>query len=98
VRKDLEVPEPQFLTGGPLNQRTNTAPYYGTDGIDSDLLEATRKAVRNMVAYLQRTYDLSREDAYMLCSVAADLKICEIVDAPNWLVAAFMPTSIFGSR
>ncbi len=98
VRKDLELPAPQFMTGGPLNQRTNTAPYYGTDGISPDLFQAAREAVRNMIAYLQRTYDLSRLDAYMLCSVAADLKICEIVDAPNWLVGAFLPTSIFSSR
>lgn len=95
VRKDLAVPEPQFQTAGPLIQRTNTAPYYATDGIAPDLMEAARQAVRNMIQYLQRTYDLSREDAYMLCSVAVDLKICEIVDAPNWLVSAFLPQSIF---
>ncbi len=95
VRKDLAVPEPQFQTAGPLIQRTNTAPYYATDGIAPDLMEAARQAVRNMIQHLQRTYDLSREDAYMLCSVAVDLKICEIVDAPNWLVSAFLPQSIF---
>lgn len=98
VRKDMHIPEPQFLTAGPLTPRTNTAPYYATDGIDPDLFQATRKAVRNMIAHLQRTYDLSREDAYMLCSVAADMKICEVVDAPNWLVGAFMPRSIFSSN
>jgi acetamidase/formamidase len=31
----------------------------------------------------------------MLCSVAVDLKICEIVDAPHWIVGAFLPQSIF---
>jgi acetamidase/formamidase len=35
-------------------------------------------------------------DAYMLCSVACDLKISEIVDAPNWIVTAYCPLSIFG--
>ena len=29
-------------------------------------------------------------------SVAVDLKISEIVDAPNWIVSAFLPESIFG--
>jgi acetamidase/formamidase len=38
---------------------------------------------------------LSREQAYIVCSVAADLKISEIVDAPNWIVSAFLPESIF---
>jgi acetamidase/formamidase len=97
VRKDIQIPEPQFLTGGPLIPRANTAAYYATDGIAPDLLEATRKAVRHMIAYLQRTYHLSRSDAYMLCSVAVDLKISEVVDAPNWLVSAFLPQSIFTS-
>ncbi len=95
VRKDIQVQEPQFLTAGPLAARTNTAAYYATDGIGPDLMEAARNAIRHMIDHLQRTYGLSRTDAYMLCSVAADLKICEIVDAPHWLISAFLPQSIF---
>jgi acetamidase/formamidase len=95
VRKDLSIPEPQFLTGGPLAPRTNTAPYYAVDGIAPDLLEAARKAIRHMIQHLQRSYGLSRSEAYMLCSVAVDLKISEVVDAPNWVVSAFLPQSIF---
>ncbi|MDP9311055.1 MAG: acetamidase/formamidase family protein [Chloroflexota bacterium] len=95
VRKDLHVPELQYCTAGPLTPRTNIAPYYATTGHGPDLMEAARHAVRNMIDYLEHTYGLSRADAYMLCSVAADLKINEIVDAPNWIVGAYMPTSIF---
>ncbi len=97
VRKDVHVAEPQFLTAGPLAQRTNTASYYATDGIGPDLMEAARNAVRHMIDYLQRAYGLSRADAYMLCSVAVDLKLCEVVDAPHWVVSAFLPHSIFTS-
>lgn len=97
VRKDVRVPEPQFLTAGPLAQRTNTAAYYATDGIGPDLMEAARNAIRHMIDYLQRAYHLSRADAYMLCSVAVDLKISEIVDAPHWVVSATLPLSIFDS-
>ncbi len=95
VRKDIQVAEPQFLTAGPLIQRTNTAPYYATDGIGPDMVEATRNAVRHMIDHIQRTYGLSRADAYMLCSVAVDLKLSEVVDMPHWLVSAFLPQSIF---
>lgn len=95
VHKDLQIPEPQFLTSGPLTPRTNTAPYYVTDGISPDLIEATRKAVRHMIEHLQRRCGLSQADAYMLCSVAVDLKLCEVVDMPNWTVGAFLPQSIF---
>jgi acetamidase/formamidase len=42
---------------------------------------------------------MSREEAYMLCSLAGDLQIAEAVDTPNMLVAMHMPKSIFvGSR
>lgn len=95
VRKDISVKEFQFLTPGPLSPRTNTAPYYVTTGHDPDLMEAARNAIRYMIEYLQEHRGLSRNDAYMLCSVAVDLKINEIVDAPNWIVGAYLPTSIF---
>ncbi len=95
VRKDMPVPELQYRTAGPLTPRTNTAPYYATTGCAPDVMEAARKAVRHMIAYLAHTHGLSRADAYMLCSVAVDLKINEIVDAPNWIVGAYLPTSIF---
>ena len=48
-----------------------------------------------MIAYLQRTHRLEPNEAYMLCSIAADLKINQVVDAPNWIVGAYLPTSIF---
>ncbi|GAB5588009.1 hypothetical protein Unana1_02909 [Umbelopsis nana] len=95
VHKSFKISEPQFMTSRPLAVQTNTAPYYCCTGIDSDMLEATRKAVRNMIEYLQRTKDLSRSEAYMLCSVAVDLKLCEVVDMPNFVVGAFLPMSIF---
>ena len=58
-------------------------------------MEAARKAIRHMIEHLQGMYKLSRAEAYMLCSVAVDLKISEVVDAPNWVVSAFLPQSIF---
>ena len=48
-----------------------------------------------MIEYLGREHGLSAPDAYMLCSVTCDLKISEIVDAPNWIVSAYCPLSIF---
>ena len=98
VRRDVQVDEPQFLTAGPLAARTNTAPFYATDGIGPDLMEGARSAIRHMIDHLRRRYGLSRTDAYMLCSVAVDLKICDIVDVPNWVVSAFLPQSIFAGE
>src|SRR5205085_1201571 len=53
------------------------------------------QAVRYMIEHLVEHRGLSREQAYVVCSVAVDLKISEIVDAPNWIVSAFLPESIF---
>lgn len=97
VHKDRSVAEPQFRTAGPLAQRSNIAPYHVTEGINPDIREAARQAVRHMIEYLKREYDMSAGDAYMLCSVAVDLKLCEVVDMPNYVVGAFLPMSIFSS-
>jgi acetamidase/formamidase len=48
-----------------------------------------------MIDHLVRERGFSREEAYVVCSVAVDLRISEIVDAPNWIVSAFLPDAIF---
>jgi acetamidase/formamidase len=58
-------------------------------------MEATKKSVRHMIDHLVSERDLSREEAYILSSAAVDLKISEVVDAPNWVVTAFVPESVF---
>ena len=45
--------------------------------------------------HLGEGHGLSREEAYALCSVAVDLRIHEVVDAPNWVVGAFLLDDIF---
>ncbi len=66
-----------------------------TTGIGPDLHEASRTAVRGMIDLVTKTRGLSAIDAYMLCSVAGDLRISQIVDAPNWTVSFHLPDSIF---
>ena len=57
---------------------------------------ACRNAVLNMMALLQER-GLSREQAYVLCSVAVDLRISNVVDVPNYVVSALLPEEIFQS-
>lgn len=95
VRKGVQLPSPQFMTPGPLTSKFDASGYYATTGIAPDLMEGARAAVRAMVDHLVTTYRLSRQDAYVLCSVATDLKISEIVDRPNWIVSAYLPRAIF---
>jgi formamidase len=60
-----------------------------------DLTLATRGAILEMIAYLEHTHALSREQAYVLVSVAADLRLSEVVDVPNPMVSVLLPLDIF---
>jgi len=95
LQKGRRLEEPQLRTTRPLAAATNTAPWFATTAHGPDLFAAAQHAVRHMIDHLVRGRGFSREEAYIVCSVAADLKISEIVDAPNWIVSAFMPDSIF---
>ena len=53
-------------------------------------MTATIEATRALVHEVSTRTGLSREDAYLLASVAADLKISEVVDMPNWVVSAHL--------
>jgi formamidase len=55
---------------------------------------ACRNALLNMMGLLQER-GFSREQAYVICSVAVDLRISNVVDVPNYVVSAFLPEEIF---
>ena len=64
-------------------------------GVDADVLQATRKATRSMIEWLVATKGLTRTEAYILASVAGDLKLAEVVDMPNHAVTMSMPLNVF---
>ena len=63
-------------------------------GLDPDLTEALRLAVRQAIGFLVTEKHLSREDAYMLCSTAVDFNVTQAVDGTKG-VHAMIPKSIF---
>ncbi|MWV64357.1 acetamidase [Halorubrum sp. JWXQ-INN 858] len=95
VRTDMAIDQPQFETNGPFTPTGRDERMYGTTGIADDLMEATKLATRHMIDHLHEERDLTRGEAYILCSAAMDLKVSEVVDAPNWTVSAYMPESVF---
>lgn len=95
VRSDLEIEQPELATTGPFTATGHDEPAYATTGVADDLMEATRAATRHMIDHLHEHRGLSRGEAYVLCSAAVDLKISQVVDAPNWTVTAYLPESIF---
>jgi amidase len=66
-----------------------------TTGIGPDLMAGARDAVAGMVDLIAAREGMAAVDAYMLCSVAGDLRISEIVDAPNWVMSFHMPRRVF---
>ncbi len=78
------IREPQYETDS----------YYAVTGFGSTIDIATKKAVNYMIDHLITNYDISAEDAYMLCSLVGDLKIAEVVDVPNMLVTMHFPKLI----
>jgi acetamidase/formamidase len=89
------IKAPRFVVPGPLTPRVDAGGWYGTMGIDPDLMEGARKAISAMVELIATEHGLDREDAYVLCSLAGDLKILEIVDAGVWNVGFTLPRSVF---
>ncbi len=96
LMKGANLQEMRFITP-PRKQltMTETGGYYVTTAQGPDLYKDAQQAVRYMLDYLTSEYNMTREQAYCLCGAAVDLKISQIVDAPNYMVAAFLPLSIF---
>ena len=74
--------------------RAETPTSYISMGFSPDLKEATTLAVRDMINFLVEEKHLSRDDAYMLTSVAVDVDITQLVDG-NVGVHAMCPKGIF---
>jgi acetamidase/formamidase len=87
--------EPRLRTVNPPSGSGRRGPWIATTAHGPDLFASAQQAIRYLIGLLAEERGLSREEAYIVCSVAADLKISEIVDAPNWIVSAFLPESIF---
>jgi acetamidase/formamidase len=89
--KDARLRGPRFCTPGPVSRHLDAKGYEVTTGIGPDLMSGARMAVSEMVELLASRYNYSPIDAYMLCSVCADLRISSIVDVPNWVVSFYFP-------
>lgn len=86
---------PRFRTPGPVTRHLDEKGYDATTGVGPDLFEGARAAVSGMIDLLTKRHGIAAEEAYMLCSVCADLRISEIVDQPNWIVSLYFPRIVF---
>ena len=70
----------------------------GLRNLSKDVSLAARNAVLEMIDHITTTYGLTPEQAYVVASVAVDLRIGQLVDAPNVGVTALLPLDIFSER
>jgi acetamidase/formamidase len=81
----------------PAYPRAETPTHYIAMGFDDDLSNATRKALRNMIDFLVAEKSMTRDDAYMLISVAGDVEVTELVDR-NKGVHVTLAKALFTAR
>ena len=90
LHKSGELREPAY-------PHAETPAAYIAMGFDDDLSNATRKALRNAIDVLVAEKGMTRDDAYMLLSVAGDVEVTELVDR-NKGVHVVIPKALFTAR
>ncbi len=105
----LDIPSRRFYatTGFPLTREGEVPPdmaYLASakvadlENLSKDVSLAARNALLEMIDYIVANYGLTREQAYLVSSVAVDLRIGQLVDTPNVGVTAVLPLDIFEQR
>ncbi|MEM0016566.1 MAG: acetamidase/formamidase family protein [Saccharolobus sp.] len=89
--KDANITQPLFIAKRVKELEYNE--YIAYPGIDNNLWNAAKKAIKGIISILAKY--MSPVEAYMLASVAVNLRISELVDVPNWIVTAYLPKDIF---
>ena len=102
--RDIEPTKFYQTVGIPLKDPGAELIYYKYLGgekitdlanLSESLTLAERHALLQMIDYIVDEYGLSREQAYILCSVAADLRVGQVVDVPNYIVTAVLNLDVF---
>jgi acetamidase/formamidase len=76
--------------------RAETESHYITTGIDPVLDNAAKQALREMIGLIQEKTNLSKEDAYMLCSLAADLRVSQTVNVHKGIHVMLAKSALHG--
>jgi formamidase len=102
----LAIPSERFFatTGLPLKGEgevpadmdyLDSSVVAGLESLPDDIALAARNALIAMIDHLVSAYGYTPEQAYIICSVAVDLRIGQLVDAPNVGATAILPLDIF---
>ena len=105
--KALEPDRFHATVGYPLKAAGAMPPYHTyldskkigpLSNLSEDLTLAARASLIEMINWLQKTQGLTREQAYVVTSVACDVRIGNLVDLPNYAVSTICPLEIFDKK
>jgi len=102
----LAIPSERFhaVTGFPLKKTGNvpadlayldSPKIAGLSNLSADINLAARNALAAMIDFIVSEYGYDRAQAYMIASIAVDMRIGQLVDVPNVGVTAILPLDIF---
>jgi formamidase len=105
----LGIPSKRFyaVTGFPLKDKDSvpadlayleSPKIAGLSNLSADINLAARNALAAMIDYIMSEYGYDRTQAYMIASIAVDMRIGQLVDVPNVGVTAILPLDIFVGR
>jgi formamidase len=105
----LGIPSKRFyaVTGFPLKEKDrvpanlaylDSQKIAGLSNLSGDIHLAARNALAAMIDYIVSEYGYDRTQAYMIASIAVDMRIGQLVDVPNVGVTAILPLDIFVGR
>ena len=77
---------------------TNLPKIAGLSNLSGDINLAARNALAAMIDYIMAEYGYDQAQAYMIASIAVDMRIGQLVDVPNVGVTAVLPLDIFVGR
>ena len=105
----LDIPSRNFYatTGFPIKEKGEVPPdmkylesvkVADLENLSKDISLAARNALLEMIDYISDTYGYSKEQAYIIASIAVDLRIGQLVDAPNVGITAILPFGYFRTK
>ena len=105
----LGIPSERFyaVTGFPIKEKgsipanltyLDSPKVAALENLSADVHLAARNALKAIIDYIVGEYGYTRAQAYIIASVAVDLRIGQLVDVPNVGVTAILPLDIFSER
>ena len=102
--RDIEPTKFYQTIGIPVKDAGADLPYFkylesdkikNLSNLSESLTMSARHALLQMIDYIVREHGLTREQAYILCSVAVDLRVGQVVDVPNYVITAVLNLDVF---